>query len=125
MEFISTPRMAEIAQNALDSFGELLTGKDLYNALSGSLKMNDEEILAAGFSSLKEFMQTKSELYPPEPTPKRVTEDEAMAIIDSFAPLGCFYLQASNGTYTGIDNRTGNAWVEEFQSKEECLEWLK
>lgn len=54
--FTSLARMAEIANNAIDSFSELLNGKSLYDALAGSLKMNDDEILAAGFTTLKEFM---------------------------------------------------------------------
>lgn len=56
-EFASVERMVEIANNAVDSFGELLNGRPLYDALSGSLKMTDEEILAAGFTTLKEFMR--------------------------------------------------------------------
>lgn len=55
--FASAERMAEIANNAVDAFGELLNGRPLYDALSGSLKMTDEEILAAGFTTLKEFME--------------------------------------------------------------------
>lgn len=55
--FAPVERMTEIANNAVDAFGELLNGRSLYDALSGSLKMSDDEILAAGFSSLKEFMQ--------------------------------------------------------------------
>lgn len=54
--FATIDRMVEIANNAVDSFGELLNGHSLYDALSGSLKMTDEEILAAGFTTLKEFM---------------------------------------------------------------------
>lgn len=55
-QFSTEARMAEIANAAIDSFGELLNGRALYEALTGALKMNDEEILAAGFSTLKEFM---------------------------------------------------------------------
>lgn len=55
-KFATTERMLEIANNAVDSFGELLAGRALYDALSGSLKMSDAEILAAGFVTLKEFM---------------------------------------------------------------------
>ena len=29
------------------------------------------------------------------------------------------------GTWTGIDNSTGNAWTEEFGTQAECLKWLK
>ena len=55
-KFASPERMVEIANNAIDSFGELLNGRALYDALSGSLKMDDCETLAAGFTTLKEFM---------------------------------------------------------------------
>lgn len=55
-KFASPERMKEIANNAIDSFGELLNGRALYDALSGSLKMDDDEILAAGFTTLREFM---------------------------------------------------------------------
>lgn len=54
--FAPPARMVQIANNAVDSFGELLNGRALYDALAGSLKMDDEEILAAGFTTLKEFM---------------------------------------------------------------------
>ncbi|RKI66762.1 hypothetical protein D7V91_11715 [bacterium 1xD42-67] len=55
-KFASPERMVEIANNAIDSFGELLNGRMLYDALAGSLKMDDAEILAAGFTTLREFM---------------------------------------------------------------------
>ena len=55
--FATKERMAEIANAAIDSFGELLNGRSLYDCLAGSLKMSDEEILAAGFTTLKEFME--------------------------------------------------------------------
>ncbi len=54
--FATPERMMQIANNAIDSFGELLNGRSLYEALAGSLKMDDTEILAAGFTTLKEFM---------------------------------------------------------------------
>lgn len=59
-KFASPERMAEIANNAIDSFGELLNGRALYDALAGSLKMDDCEILAAGFTTLREFMGEES-----------------------------------------------------------------
>lgn len=57
--FATQKRMVEIANAAIDNFGELLNGRDLYDCLAGSLKMNDDEILAAGFTTLKEFMESK------------------------------------------------------------------
>ncbi len=55
--------------------------------------------------------------------PQEVTQQEAMQIIESFQPLGCFYLKEGE-LYVGINNRTGDAWTEDFPSKEECLRWL-
>lgn len=46
---LSQQRLAEIGQAAIDSFGELLNGRALYDALVGSLRLDDEEILALGF----------------------------------------------------------------------------
>ena len=53
--------MVEIANNAIDSFGELLNGRALYDALAGSLKMDDRESLAAGFTTLREFMEEEAD----------------------------------------------------------------
>lgn len=57
--FAPAGRMVEIANNAMDALGELLNGRDLYDALSGSLKMSDAEILAAGFTTLKRYMESE------------------------------------------------------------------
>lgn len=54
---------------------------------------------------------------------KQVSKDEANAIIEKRKPLGLFYLIDGN-VYVGIDNRLGNAWVEEFLTIEDCLDWL-
>lgn len=60
--FATQERMVEIANAAIDSFGELLNGRALYECLAGSLKMDDEEILAAGFTTLKEFMESEDDV---------------------------------------------------------------
>lgn len=57
--FTSTDRMAEIANNAIDLFKDALDDRTLYSFLSGSLKMTDDEIMAAGFTRLEEFMERK------------------------------------------------------------------
>lgn len=54
--FATPERMAIIASNAINAFGQQLHGGSLYAALSDILKMSDKEILAAGFASLREFM---------------------------------------------------------------------
>lgn len=58
--FTSTDRMAEIANNAIDLLKDALDDRTLYSFLSGSLKMTDDEILAAGFAQLENFMERKS-----------------------------------------------------------------
>lgn len=55
--------------------------------------------------------------------PKEVSKAEAYRIIDTRRPQGMFFLKEGNG-YTGIDNRTGDAWTEEFPTKAECPKWL-
>lgn len=56
--------------------------------------------------------------------PKEVNEKEALGIICTGNPRGRFW-QKDGELYIGIDNTTGDAWTEEFKSKEDCLAWLK
>lgn len=61
-------------------------------------------------------------------TPKYITHKEAAALLESgengkCRPLGLFY-EIGIDTYIGIDNSTGEARVEEFETKAACLEWL-
>lgn len=68
-------------------------------------------------------------------TPKLITKEEASKLLNSdsskpynqykpYLPLGLFYLQDGK-KWIGIDNSTGYAWVEEFDTKEACLFWLE
>lgn len=54
---------------------------------------------------------------------KEITRQEARAIIETRNPSGKFWLK-ENGKYTGIDNETGDAWTEEFDTEEEFFAWL-
>lgn len=54
---------------------------------------------------------------------KLVSRAEAYSIIDTREPRGLFYAIV-DGTYLGIDNKTGDAWVEEFITEQECRSWL-
>lgn len=54
---------------------------------------------------------------------KLVTREEANQIFDTREPIGLFY-EMDGDSYIGIDNSTGDAWVEEFKTKEECFKWL-
>jgi hypothetical protein len=53
----------------------------------------------------------------------KIKDSMAAEIIDKRTPLGCFYL-CEQGIHVGIDNRTGDAWTEEFGTKDECMDWL-
>lgn len=53
-----------------------------------------------------------------------VNEGEASKIIESRKPLGTFLVEREDGSCVGIDNRTGDAWTEDFPDKEKCLKWL-
>jgi hypothetical protein len=45
-------------------------------------------------------------------------------VIQQRKPLGLFMCDTGT-SYIGVDNRTGEAWTEEFGLREECLAWLK
>jgi len=53
----------------------------------------------------------------------KVTPDMLREVIDTRQPLGLFYALA-DGTYTGADNRDGNAWTEAFPDLRRCKRWL-
>ena len=60
---------------------------------------------------------------------KEITQKEASSLIATAIPIGLFYLVEpslipENNVYTGFDNSTGDVWVEEFHSLEECTSWL-
>lgn len=66
-----------------------------------------------------------------ETGPREITQAEAADLLASgfetrrYEPLGLFLVGEAGGTWTGIDNSTGNAWTEEFGTQAECLKWLK
>jgi hypothetical protein len=53
----------------------------------------------------------------------KVEPDMLRQVIDTRQPLGLFYALA-DGTYTGVDNRDGNAWTEAFPDLRHCKRWL-
>lgn len=52
-----------------------------------------------------------------------VTQEEATEIIEHRGRRGLF-VQDTGVEFIGIDNRDGDAWVEEFPDLIECLMWL-
>lgn len=55
---------------------------------------------------------------------KEITKGEAFKIIETKEPEGLFWL-IDEDAFIAIDNSRGEAFVEEFQDKEEGLQWLK
>lgn len=54
---------------------------------------------------------------------RRITTDEATSIIETYEPRGLFYVEIGAG-FVGIDNSTGHAWTEEFDTLPKCRAWL-
>ena len=52
-----------------------------------------------------------------------VTNERALEIIENRTPTGLF-ITHDGGRFIGIDNRSGDAWTEEFHDAERCVEWL-
>ena len=54
-----------------------------------------------------------------------ISEHEATKVIAGRGPRGRFWTFGRNGKYVGIDNSTGDAWTEEFDTLDKCVRWLK
>lgn len=55
---------------------------------------------------------------------KKITSVQAKILIDDRKPIGLFYTKEEN-KFIGIDNSTGDAFTEEFTTKDNCFKWLK
>ena len=55
--------------------------------------------------------------------PVEISRQQAEQVIDTRKPHGLFFMVGE--VVTGIDNRTGDVWTEDFATKRECLKWLK
>lgn len=56
---------------------------------------------------------------------KEITQEKVHEIIDNRKPLGLFYSYDNTvNKYIGVDNLNGDCWVEEFNSLNDCLDWL-
>ena len=55
--------------------------------------------------------------------PMEISKIQALQVIETRKPRGLFFVVGQ--VVTGIDNRTGDAWTEDFTTKRECLKWLK
>lgn len=55
--------------------------------------------------------------------PMEISKIQALQVIETRKPRGLFFVVGQ--VVTGIDNRTGDAWTEDFATKRECLKWLE
>ncbi len=55
-------------------------------------------------------------------SPMQISKIQALQVIETRKPRGLFFVVGA--VVTGIDNRTGDAWTENFATKRECLKWL-
>lgn len=59
-------------------------------------------------------------------TIREVGRAEAKNIITKKSPIGKYWLfDVATCAFVAIDNTTGDAWTEEFDTKEDCLKWLE
>ncbi len=55
---------------------------------------------------------------------QRVSLDELNKVIALYAPRGLF-LAKGNNLWIAVDNSTGDAWTEGFQSRQQAVRWLR
>ena len=56
-----------------------------------------------------------------------LTPDEIRRVIEFGKPLGLFWACDKSGgdsIFVGCDNRTGDAWTEDFSTLHECMDFL-
>lgn len=59
---------------------------------------------------------------------KKINDAEAKEIIKTYEPRGLFYVKCGSDQpcrYTAIDNSTGDAWTEDFNSRIAMFRWLR
>jgi hypothetical protein len=59
---------------------------------------------------------------------KKVSIEQAEEIIETKQPLGLFYIVhrvKNKNVYAGIQNKTGDARMESFDSLRTCKKWLR
>lgn len=54
---------------------------------------------------------------------KQIDKEFYKKILDDYSILGLYYFKEGN-VFIGVDNSTGDCWVEEFDSLEKCINWL-
>lgn len=96
-------------------------GEDVRNLNQQLHRQNDMKV--GRFSNVLEHAGYRLEVVENDGI-QRVCQEYARQIIETGEPLGKFYT-FENGIYTGISNETGDAWTRDFDSREECMKWLR
>ncbi|MGB4588997.1 MAG: hypothetical protein WBI17_07155 [Clostridiaceae bacterium] len=62
---------------------------------------------------------------------KTITEEQASELLDRYCnntltneDKGRFLIAYENGTFTAIDNTSGDCWTEDFKTRYKAVEWL-
>ncbi|WP_298042592.1 hypothetical protein [uncultured Clostridium sp.] len=84
---------------------------------------NERQCLGALMDAFTERRLEKEESDIKNRKPIRCPEYIASRIIEERSPLGLFWTKEGQW-YIGIDNSRGEAFCEEFKTKEECFRWL-
>jgi hypothetical protein len=53
----------------------------------------------------------------------KIDNNKSIEIIEKREPRGLFYT-IENDIYVGIDNLSGDAWTEDFDTLAQCKRWL-
>lgn len=57
---------------------------------------------------------------------KEITQEEMVKVIENRKPEGLFYrYDKKDRVYIGVDNSTGDAWTEEFETLEGVIAFLE
>ena len=96
-------------------------GEDVRNLNQQLHRQNDMKV--GRFSDVLEHAGYRLEVVENDGI-QRVCQEYARQIIETREPRGYFYT-VENGLYPGIDNGIGDAWSEDFDSREECMKWLR
>lgn len=55
--------------------------------------------------------------------PKQVEKSDIIEIIEKRDRIGLFYCKDGD-FWVGVDNTSGDAWTEDFNTEKDCIKWL-
>ena len=61
--------------------------------------------------------------------PIECSAEYLLTVIHNYEPRSKYYAKTINRQgemiYTAVDNSTGDAWTEDFKTRQEAIDWLK